>query len=169
MTMKLYVMRHGEAQFKGKDDSDRSLTSDGSSQTRNTCEIARMLGCKPAVFISSPLLRAKQSAEIAKEVLNPQADLRIENCLQPDAKVEDVYKVLSKIKGAESVMLVTHLPLGGLLIRDLLDWHVERRNLDYDPSAIVEIECRKTRPKSKAGNLTWLLPPIKVLPNNTRG
>jgi phosphohistidine phosphatase len=165
--MVLYVMRHGEAETRAespeKSDVSRRITSEGTNQVRRACELAKMLGAKPDLFISSPLVRAKQSAEIAKQVLNPTAELRIDNCLEPEADVDDAYAVLSKLKGMESAMLVTHLPLLGLLIRDLLDWHVERKNLDMDPGSIMRIDSKKTRPKSKSGDLVWLIPQIQTL------
>lgn len=160
--MTLYIMRHGEAESTSespeKTDASRRLTKEGSEQVRKVSEFARKLGAKPDLFISSPLVRAKQSIEIAKKVLNPKGELRIENYLEPEADFEEVYATLSKLKRVESVMLVTHLPLLGLLIRDLLDWHVERKNLDMDPGSLMRIDSKKTKPKSKSGDLVWLLP-----------
>jgi hypothetical protein len=53
-----------------------------------------------------------------------------------------------------------HLPLLGLLICDLLDWHVERKKFDMDPGALMRIDSKKTRPKSKSGDLVWMIPQI---------
>jgi phosphohistidine phosphatase len=162
--MTIYIMRHGEAETKAespeKTDASRRITSVGANQVRWVSEFAKKLGTKPDIFISSPLVRAKQSCEIARQVLNPTADLRVENFLEPEAQVSDVYTGLANLKRVDSVMLVTHLPLLGLLIRDLLDWHVERKNLDMDPSSLIRIDSRKTKPKSKSGDLVWLIPQI---------
>jgi phosphohistidine phosphatase len=160
--MTLYVMRHGEAERTSespeKNDASRRITKEGSEVVRKVAEFAKSLGAKPDLFVSSPLVRAKQSTEIAKAILNPKGEVRIDNCLEPEGDVSDVYAMLSKLKGVESVMLVTHLPLLGLLIRDLLDWHVERKNLDMEPGSLMRIDSKKTRPKSKSGDLVWLLP-----------
>ena len=156
-------MRHGEAESRAqspdKTDENRRLTDQGSKNIRNVSEFAKKLGTEPNLFISSPLTRAKQSAEIAKEILNTGAELRTENCLEPEGETTDVYETLAKLNDIESVMLVSHLPLVELLVRDLLGWQNERKNLVLSPSALIRMDS-KTKPGSASGDLIWMLPQI---------
>ena len=70
--MELYLLRHGIAVERGtrgfEDDFSRPLTPKGRRQLRKTAGAVKKLGGKFDLILSSPLLRAKQTAEIAAEV-----------------------------------------------------------------------------------------------------
>jgi phosphohistidine phosphatase len=64
--VKLYVMRHGPAEdhaASGRDD-DRALTSSGRDRVRNVARALVALEEAPAWIVTSPLVRALQTAEI---------------------------------------------------------------------------------------------------------
>ena len=64
--MELYLMRHGiaeEASRTGKD-RDRALTEEGIERTRATGKALVQVGVKFDLILSSPYLRAWQTAEI---------------------------------------------------------------------------------------------------------
>lgn len=64
----LILLRHGLAQPHGTvDDRLRALTPEGRQRTRRVCQRAGLLGLKADGLISSPLVRARQTAEIAVE------------------------------------------------------------------------------------------------------
>ncbi|MGH2469546.1 MAG: SixA phosphatase family protein, partial [Chloroflexota bacterium] len=69
--MKLYVMRHGpaEAQRDGLADADRALTAEGRAETVGVARGLARLGARPAVILSSPLVRARQTAEVIAQQL----------------------------------------------------------------------------------------------------
>ena len=160
--MIIYVFRHGAAETKGespeKSDASRRLTQEGRVQVKNVCEAAKKLGASPSVIISSPLVRAKQTAEIAREILNPKAEFKIDNCLEPESNVDEIYKTLSKISKNDEVMLVTHLPILGNFIADILSWKEVWTNLEMANGAMMKIASRKTLPKRGSGEMFWLLP-----------
>ncbi len=156
--MIVYIFRHGEAETKvespTKTDEGRRITAEGEEQVKRVCLIAKQLNTEPRAILCSPLIRAKQTAEIAKELLNPKAELKIEASLEPDREPEDVYAALSKLRRSDSVILVTHVPILGKLIFDLLGGHI---SLEMNNGALAKIES-KSLPKSGSGTLIWLLP-----------
>ncbi len=158
--MNIYIFRHGLAENKDESpdrtDEGRRLTKEGEEQVRWACERAKELGLVPTVILTSPLVRARQSAEVAQRRLHAATGVREDPCLRPDAKVEEVYASLSKLKAKDSVVLVTHLPLLGHLFESLLDWNVWDQ-LDFDNGAIARIDS-KIRPKARSGTLVWLMP-----------
>jgi phosphohistidine phosphatase len=160
--MILYIFRHGEAEATAespeKTDESRRLTSEGREQVKKVCEEARKLGANPTVIMSSPLVRAKQTAEIAKEIMNPKADLKIDNCLEPESEPEEVYKALSRLTRKDEFVLVTHVPILGHLISDLVVWKELGDHIEFHNGAMMKIESRKTFPKSGSGTMVWLLP-----------
>ena len=64
--MKLYVMRHGPAEDTAASgrDGDRALTTSGRERVRSVAKRLVEVGEAPRVIISSPLVRALQTAEI---------------------------------------------------------------------------------------------------------
>ncbi len=158
--MNIYIFRHGLAENKDaspdRTDIGRRLTKEGEDQVRWACERAKALGLRPTVILTSPLVRAQQTAKLAADRLHAAGGVREDPSLRPEAKVADVYTSLSKLKAKDSVVLVTHLPLLGHLLESLLDWNVWDQ-LDFDNGAIARIDS-KTRPKAKSGTLVWLLP-----------
>ncbi len=64
--MKLYVMRHGPAEMQSSTgrDEDRALTASGRQIVRRVAELLDQEGEAPLRILTSPLLRARQTAEI---------------------------------------------------------------------------------------------------------
>ena len=70
--MKLYFLRHGKADWPDwdKPDDERPLTKDGRREMERIAKFLRDLKVEPAIVLSSPLPRAKQTAEYAAEALS---------------------------------------------------------------------------------------------------
>lgn len=68
--MKLYVMRHGSAEDEAPSgrDADRALTASGRERTRNVARALVGQNEAPLTILSSPLVRALQTAEIVAAV-----------------------------------------------------------------------------------------------------
>lgn len=152
--MIIYILRHGEAENKvSGDDVSRRLTLKGREQIKHVCEAAKLLGAKPESFISSPLSRARESGEIAKSILNPMAEVVADNCLEPESEPNEIYMALSKIKATESVLLISHMPLIGNLISEMLG----TSRIQIKPGSLASIEVTPPPTRNK-GTLNWLLP-----------
>ncbi len=157
--MLVYIFRHGEAEApkKGKAGASEEghLTPDGKHWVAHVVSLAeKELGFNPELILSSPLARAKETAEIAHRTLGIKSDVAIVDCLLGDAEVKAVYAVLRN-RGPESVALVTHLPLIDHLIADLLGGE---SNIGLHSGSIAAIQC-KANPGHAKGSLRWLLPP----------
>src|SRR5258708_36676992 len=83
LTMQLYFLRHGEADWPGwtKPDDERPLTDFGKKEVRQGAKFLNRLKGKPDVIVSSPLPRALQTAEVATETLKKK--LRPDEALAP--------------------------------------------------------------------------------------
>jgi phosphohistidine phosphatase len=103
--VRLYLVRHAEAE-SGEPDELRTLSAHGREQARQVGERFAADGVRPEVVLSSPLLRARETAEaIAKATGAPaEPDER----LAPGATAEDVR---SSVAGrGETVVVVGHQP-----------------------------------------------------------
>jgi phosphohistidine phosphatase len=154
--MIIYAMRHGEALRGASDDAGRILTSKGREQIREVCEVAKLLRAQPDVFISSPLERAKESAAIAKSILNPQGELLVDNCLEPEGEPAEIYRVLLQ-RQVSSALLVSHMPILGIFFANILGCS----KIQIEPGTLARIDSGDP-PEQDSGTLVWLIPPPQV-------
>ena len=103
--MRLFIVRHAEA-ASGEPDELRPLTDAGRESARSVGKQLAADGVRPDVVLTSPLLRARETAsEIARAVgSEAEADER----LAPGATPEDVRAVA--IGRGETVLVVGHQP-----------------------------------------------------------
>ena len=121
--MEVYLVRHGIAEPQGGGpDSERALTSRGRVRTRQVALGLQAADCRPAVIATSPLRRAKETAEIMARELCPEA--RIEECtfLEPGAVASDLVSWLGELD-ADAAMVVGHAPDMGEMAAQLLCKH----------------------------------------------
>ena len=122
--MILYLVRHGIAvdktDPKAPPDAERPLTAKGVQKTRAAALGLKELGVKPEVLISSPYVRAAQTAEIFAEALGfPTAKVRVTEALKPPSNPADFIKELAHLK-AKEVMCFGHAPHLDQLIAQLV-------------------------------------------------
>jgi phosphohistidine phosphatase len=119
MSLEIVIVRHAIAferdRMRWKDDGQRPLSPEGKRKFRKAAAgLARWLP-KVDVMLTSPLVRARQTAELLTEIAGwPEAIDTPE--LAPDGTPESVLAVLRKQRGGARVALVGHEPhLGELL------------------------------------------------------
>ncbi len=110
----LLIMRHGKAEEKrpGLKDEERRLTDKGRKDVEH---IAKILPLKPSKIYSSPMLRAKETAEIIAKVYGINYEISAE--LLPE-KLS--IKALKRLKLEENTLLIGHAPSVEELISDLI-------------------------------------------------
>jgi phosphohistidine phosphatase len=121
--MILYIVRHGIAvdrtDPKCPPEAERPLTAKGVQKTRAAALGLKELKVKPDVLITSPFVRAAQTAEIFAEALNyPTGKIRVSDALKPAANPAEIAKEISHLK-AKEVMCVGHAPHLDQLISQL--------------------------------------------------
>jgi phosphohistidine phosphatase len=112
--MLIYFMRHGSAQDRtdpeSPPDPDRQLTREGSERTRAAARGLRALGVDPGAVLTSPYMRAVQTAMIAVDVLGfDEEQLAQTDALLPDADPARLFAEVAKLE-AEEVLAVGHGP-----------------------------------------------------------
>lgn len=127
--MRVYLVRHAEA-LPGQPDDLRPLSPAGAEQARLLGE--RLARVSPRVVLSSPLLRARQTAAaIAKAA---DAELVVDERLAPGASVASL---LSAVEGhAAPVVVVAHQPDCGEIVAGLRGGEPPA----YPPAAVEELD-----------------------------
>jgi phosphohistidine phosphatase len=121
--VKLWVLRHGEAEPRANSDAERRLTSHGREQVLHSA--ARLLGQPLQAIIASPYVRAQQTAALVHDTLDFPEPVRTVAWLTPDSNVQQVIGEIEKL-GLEHVLLVSHQPLVGALVCALEHGHVQQ-------------------------------------------
>ena len=103
--MRLYLVRHAEA-APGEPDELRSLSPEGRRQASRVTERLAESGARPSAVLCSPLLRARETAELIAEPfgLEPAPDDR----LAPGATADGLRAAIAG-RGA-AVVVVGHQP-----------------------------------------------------------
>ncbi|MGE8151029.1 phosphohistidine phosphatase SixA [Pseudomonas vancouverensis] len=110
--MKLWVLRHGEAEpYGSRPDSERALTDHGRKEVLSSA--ARLMGQPLTAIYASPYLRAQQTAQVVREALGFEPEIRTVDWLKPDT---DPDKVAEQLVSVSDVLLVSHNPLVGNLL-----------------------------------------------------
>ncbi|HWT70323.1 MAG TPA: phosphohistidine phosphatase SixA [Pseudomonas sp.] len=111
--MKLWVLRHGEAEPHGSQphDSQRALTDHGREEVLRSA--ARLIGQPVTAIYSSPYLRAQQTAQLVRDALGFEPEIRTVDWLTPET---DPDKVAEQLVSVSNVLLVSHNPLVGNLL-----------------------------------------------------
>jgi len=116
--MELWLLRHAEAVERAASgrDEDRGLTANGLAQAKAVARGIAALAPAIPFILTSPYLRARQTAETVAEALG-LAGVRPSRALEPGSAPEAILSVLEEA-GEESFLLVGHAPhLGHLLGR----------------------------------------------------
>jgi phosphohistidine phosphatase len=118
--MKLYVLRHGEAEPLAPSDAARRLTSRGEAEVRAVTQACaqRLAGLQRVV--TSPYQRARQTAAELMRTLNFSGEFLVEAALTPAGDAGQVAALIDAL-GGEALLLVSHQPLVGELLRYLTD------------------------------------------------
>lgn len=119
--MIIHILRHGEAEAKSssKRDEDRQITNSGAARVRHVLGLAREWGTIVDEVYTSPLVRAKESAQIACDVFGLK-NYKVMGSLEPSMTPYEVYGALSKLDVEKKILLVSHQPLVSALLSDLL-------------------------------------------------
>lgn len=112
--MQLYLMRHGDAvdvgQMGVKRDADRMLSDEGIEKTRAAAMGLRSLLEAPLIrVVASPLVRARQTAEIAAKAAAPGVEVELADALKSGAHASDALDWLHG-QPAAPMLLVGHMP-----------------------------------------------------------
>ena len=164
--MQLYIVRHGIAidreDPKSPSDPERFLTTEGLKKTREVARGFAALKLEPGVFLSSPYVRAMQTAEIfAEELKHAKTKIHQTDLLLPGAEPAAFFRELQRTsRSEESAICFGHAPHLDALIAFALGSKKEMTQLKKAGVASLEL----TRLSPPAGSLVWLSTP-KLLRN----
>lgn len=118
--MELFILRHGHAVAEAPKDSLRELSPDGRIEVQTNIERNKEKLGNINALVVSPYLRAQQTAEIVRNILGdiPKVDSSL---FTPGGNPKKAIEALHEMYNDEcqSIMVVGHQPLLGILLDDL--------------------------------------------------
>lgn len=135
--MKVWILRHGEAQHRAATDAERELTARGREEVLRSA--AHLQGQPLKRILVSPYVRAQQTAEQVRQALGFAGPVVTVPWLTPDSDPRDV---LSHLDGdaLDDVLLVSHQPLVGALIGLAVHGHLQRPE-PMQTASLAELEA----------------------------
>jgi phosphohistidine phosphatase len=120
--MIIHVVRHAEAVERSQDipEDHRFLTRRGRKRFRKIAGSMKKLGTEPDLILTSPLIRAVQTADILAETLRFKRELKIVALLSPGFQPSALDQLLDDYPQANEIALVGHEPDLGALAQALL-------------------------------------------------
>jgi phosphohistidine phosphatase len=123
--MNLYVLRHAIAVEPGSpaftDDSQRPLTGKGAAKMTRIASGLRKMGVEVDLILSSPYLRARQTAEILAKTFSITEMLIPTSALEPDAPASQIINEINdRFSKFHNIVLVGHQPYLNTLISTLI-------------------------------------------------
>jgi phosphohistidine phosphatase len=121
--MKLILIRHAEAidREEGIVEANRYLTPAGRDFFRKTARTLRDRKLSPDLILTSPLLRAVQTADILAEALDYRGPLLAVEELEPGCGLAELRQLLDRHPQARELVMVGHEPDFGTMVGELLD------------------------------------------------
>jgi phosphohistidine phosphatase len=150
LAMKLFFLRHAQAEDGDTDDFHRKLTERGARRTATAAQVMRSLNIRPARIFSSPRVRAYQTAEIVANQLKMKVEIREEVGFGFD--IQAVGDLIADLNPANEIMFVGHEPSMSMAVQGLTGASVAMKKgglarVDLFDYAVLE------------GTLIWLIAP----------
>jgi len=122
----LWLLRHGEAvPHESKPDHERELTPRGERQSIAAGEALARLGLEAAACYTSPLVRARQTAELACRSLGVEPEDR--ESLGKEFDADAARELLLEHEDGARVLIVGHNPSFAQVVHDLTGARVDMK------------------------------------------
>jgi phosphohistidine phosphatase len=158
LALVLYLVRHAIAEEPGPDwpdDAQRPLTADGIARMRRAVRGLDALDLRIDGILTSPLVRARQTADVLHEELSAHPRVDTFDVLAAGASPTAVIAALASWPTTARLALVGHEPDLGRLAARLIG---ARREVPFKKGAVCCIDTGGV-PAPARGRLRWFAPP----------
>lgn len=164
--MNLFFLRHGVAVERDPqsfpDDSRRPLTLKGEDRVRLVCDALQALELSFDAILSSPFLRARQTAEIIAGSLGLRRTLQFHNDLTPTGDPKVLLRFVNRLAPKpENLLLVGHEPYLSELLSVLISGQADAL-IDLKKNGLAKIEVTQRLKLGRCATLNWLLTPRQL-------
>lgn len=163
--MNLFILRHGIASDPGTDglpgnlpDAARPLSAEGRKKLERSTKAMRALELKLDAVVSSPLLRARQTAELVAAALKLRRKIVFTDHLAPDGNPQSLIEQVNGLgPRAKNILLVGHEPYLSRLLALLISGGTAAA-MDLRKGGLAKLEVKELK-FARCATLAWLLAP----------
>ena len=163
--MKLYLMRHAIAVPRGSPgyskDADRPLTLEGREKLYAVAQGLEKLELNWDLIVTSPWLRAKQTAQVMAEVFAMPNLVKETFVLTPRHTTKELLAMIQDLPPAKSLLLVGHEPGLSMHLSNLLSGHGDCR-FDFKKAGVAALNFEET-PAVGEAILEWMMAPAQMI------
>jgi phosphohistidine phosphatase len=154
----LFILRHGEAGNRMtvvEKDSERPLTPEGRTEMQKIAKSLKAIGLQTDRIYTSPLRRARETAEIAAKILEIPT-LEEWDELKPDGSKTGLYRKLARLEQNPRLILVGHEPYLTSMIGEIIG--TTSAKITLKKGGVAKVRITSFTPRI-SGELRWLLTP----------
>jgi phosphohistidine phosphatase len=162
--LELYMIRHGLAGEKKEDettDDERPLKKKWKEKMKDIAKGLKELRISFDIVLTSPLLRAKESAEIVNAYCCDTKEVTVTDLLVPDASYNNLIKFLNKIKNVKRIAIVGHEPFLSSFASYCLSKN-ENSLMNLKKGGILMLEIDEVIRPGRC-ILSWLIEPKQII------
>ena len=164
--MNLYILRHGIAVEPGtpgyEHDSERPLIPKGERRLRSAAAAMGKMELSFDLILSSPFVRAKQTAEIIAGELKLKKRLQLSDTLACGGSMKNLVGLLTGLESAlENVLIVGHEPCLSRLISLLVSGDADAAAVEMKKGGLCKLEIGELQ-HDQCARLAWLLTPAQM-------
>ena len=154
--MNICILRHGTAENRslGTSDAGRRLTKAGRRELKAVLRQARAAGVAPDLILTSPLIRAVETAAVAGRALECGRVVETK-ALLPDVAPAQAWREIRAQQELKEILLVGHEPQLSRIASFLLEAPLA---VDLKKGALLRLTVQN-QPGPPRGVLKWLLTP----------
>lgn len=157
--MNLYVIRHAiaEEEHPSGEDSQRALTEKGRKKMRQIAKGLRILGSEFDVILTSPYIRAQETAQILADVFKMKKQVVVSENLTPISTPDALISEINEKYSVDSIAIVGHEPYLTTFISQLVA-NGAPLDIDLKKGGICRLSTDDLH-HSHHGTLEWLFSP----------
>ncbi len=160
--MKIYVIRHAIAVDEGtpgyESDSERPLTDKGRKKMRQIARGLHSLGVEFDLILSSPYVRARETAEILAQVFKVKKKIAFTENLIPFGNPELLIGEINESYAVNSIALVGHEPHLSSLV-GILAAESAKLDITLKKGGVCYLSVDDLHHREHCATLEWLLTP----------
>ncbi|MDH4569614.1 phosphohistidine phosphatase SixA [Pseudomonas sp. BN414] len=134
--MRLWLLRHGEAEPRARTDAERELTRHGRKDVLHSA--AQLAGRPLGAILASPYVRAQQTAELVRDALGFRGAVGTAPWSTPESDPREALNFLAE-RSEQDLLLVTHNPFVSDLAGFLIHGH-RQEPVPMGTASLVELE-----------------------------
>jgi phosphohistidine phosphatase len=154
----LFLLRHEEAGNRmtvEREDSERALTQEGRAEMQRIAKSLKAVGLRSNRIYTSPLRRARETAEITAKILSIPAVEEWDE-LKPDGSKAALYRKLARLGKDSRLFLVGHEPYLTSIIGEIIG--ATSAKIVLKKGGVAKVRITSFTPRI-SGELRWLITP----------